>query len=92
MSVKPRKALTIANIPELKKAQPATPRKLGLIHKEAGKMCSFRLRFEAIEALEELFEKINKRSNIKISRTQILELLVIDAHKNPARINSLLNS
>lgn len=82
------KTLSIENIPQPKRPEP-TFKKLGLIRKAAGKMCTFRFRFEAIEALSDLTAKVNKRSSIKISKTQVLEILVIEAHKNPSHLIKL---
>jgi hypothetical protein len=46
------------------------------------KMQSYRLRIDAIEALSKLQEALNQKLNIRISKTQILELLIIDAAKS----------
>jgi hypothetical protein len=47
----------------------------------ASQMKSFRFRRETIEALRELTQAVNQNTNIKISSTAILELLIQDAAK-----------
>lgn len=86
-----RKPFVIENIPQPKK-EISKVRKLGLIKGAAGKMCTFRLRYEAIEGLAELAEKVNKKTKIKVSKTQVLEVLIMDALKSPSHLVSILNS
>lgn len=60
---------------------------------ESSKMRSFRLRNEAIQALHELTEAANEHSNIKLSATNILELLILDAAKgDKKRVLSLIKT
>jgi hypothetical protein len=54
------------------------------------KMKSFRLRSETINALQELKIKANKQSNIPISATDIIELLILKAAKDG--INVILDN
>ena len=94
MSNEPSKRvrLSIENAPNPQKmVEKNLHKKLGLINKDNSKMRSFRLRVETIDALEDLRKKVNKKSNIKISMTQILELLIIDANKNPAKVLEIIN-
>ncbi len=48
---------------------------------QASQMKSFRFRRETIEALQALTQAVNQNTNIKISSTAILELLIQDAAK-----------
>jgi hypothetical protein len=85
--------ITIADAPKRKKKPEEVPsKKLGLINKEKFKMRTFRLRIEAIDALQELTDKVNKKGNIRLPRTQVLEILLMDAAKSPAKILDIINS
>jgi hypothetical protein len=73
--------LSLDNIPIPKKKSAGKPEKLNLLYKKPSKMKAFRMRVEAIEALEDLTQKVNKHTNFKFSSTKILELLILDANK-----------
>jgi hypothetical protein len=85
-----KRPLSLDDAPQPKKQQ-APIKKLGLVYKANTKKRAYRFRVETIELLEELTAKVNKKTPIKISITQILELLIIDAHKNVPKVLSLLN-
>jgi len=56
-------------------------------------MRSFKLSSEVIDALDRLTEAVNQKINIKVSRTQILELLILDAAKsNGDKVTKLIQS
>jgi hypothetical protein len=85
----PKSTLSIDDAPVTKKPSIEKPSKLGLINKSKTKMCAFRLRVETIDALLEFAKKINKKSKIKLSKTQVLELIILEGIKNPNKINEL---
>jgi hypothetical protein len=83
--------LSISSAPVTKKTS-SVKEKLGLISKEKTKMRSFRLRLDTIEILHELTENVNKTANIKISATNIIELLIREAAKEGGdKIITLIN-
>lgn len=73
-------SLSIKSAPVTRKTT-TVKEKLGLISKEKSKMRSFRLRVDTIEALNTLTQAVNNKANIKISATNILELLIREAVK-----------
>lgn len=87
-----RKILTLDMMPKMRKKEDAyTHKRLGLIKKSKTISKTFRLRVDTNEMLTELAEKVNKKLKInKINRTQVLELLIIDAHANTSRIIEIL--
>jgi len=83
--------LSIENAPVVKKRK-IVKEKLGLISKHKTKMRSFRLRTDTIDILHELTKTVNKKANIKISATNIIELLIRDAAKEGGeKIIQLIN-
>ena len=85
--------LSIDSAPMNKKERNKSTEKLGLLTNETTRMKSYRFRVETIDALNCLTKAVNKKTNIKISATNILELLVIDAAKEDIdKIVSLINS
>jgi hypothetical protein len=83
--------LSIENAPVVKKRE-AVKEKLGLISKHKTKMRSFRLRTDTIDTLHELTKAVNNKTNIKISATNIIELLIRDAAKEGGeKIIQLIN-
>jgi 3-oxoacyl-[acyl-carrier-protein] synthase III len=75
--------LTLNNAPITKR--PENQKKLGLKTHEHSKMRSYKLRVEAIEALDELVKEANRHTNIKLSATKILELLINRASKRTVK-------
>lgn len=68
------------------------PRKKRIDSAAPSQMKSFRFRRETIESLQILTLAVNKNTNIKISSTAILELLIQDAAKgNIERVLRLLH-
>lgn len=83
--------LSISNAPVIKKEE-TVKEKLGLISTHKTKMRSFRFRTDTIEMLNELTSAVNENTNIKISATNIIELLVRDAAKESGeKIIHLIN-
>jgi hypothetical protein len=81
--IKPgRTKLDIENVPIPKKKAEPKPEKLNLLYRKPSKMKAFRMRVEAIEALDDLTKKVNKHTSFRFSSTKILELLILDANKN----------
>lgn len=77
-----RTKLSIEDAPITKKRSNDRPeKKLGLVYRKPSKMQSYRLRLETIDALKDLTKAANKHSNLKLSATNILELLILDASK-----------
>jgi hypothetical protein len=82
----------IKTAPVNKKAENKAKGKSGLLTQKSSKMKTYRFRLETIEALEALTQAVNKKMNIKISTTNILELLVRDAAKGDVdKIIRLMN-
>jgi hypothetical protein len=84
-------SLSIKSAPVTKKTT-TVKEKLGLVSKEQSRMRSFRLRVDTIEALHQLTQDVNQKANIKISATNILELLIREAVKEDGdKIIHLIN-
>ncbi len=91
MTEKQKPFMTFENAPNPKKKPIQQPfRKLNLVYKAKTKPCGYRFRVETIEALNDLTEKLNTKVNIKLSMTNILELLIIDASRNPKKVLELI--
>jgi hypothetical protein len=89
-----RTKLSIDDAPITKKRGDDKPeKKLGLIYRKPSKMQSFRFRLDTIDALKDLTSHVNKHSNLKLSATNILELLILDAAKgNVDRVLKLIRN
>ena len=81
----PKSKLSIENAPEEKKLEKPI-KKLGIINKSKTKNKTYRMRIEVIEALEEIKNKVSKKVNIPMPVTQIIEILILDAVKNPSKL------
>ena len=80
--------LSIEDAPFTRKRDDSKREKLGLVSKKRSKMQTYRLRLETIDALKDLTNEANKHSNIKLSATSILEIIILGAARNP--INKVL--
>jgi|GEM_PF-6912820 len=83
--------LSLHELPKSKKSVDIKPERLGLINKAKTVSRSFRFRVETVEALSELTAKVNKKSPVKLYTTQILEMLILDAVKNPSKLLEFFN-
>jgi hypothetical protein len=79
-SLQGKTSLSIENATIIKKVK-KSQEKLGLITQTTHKMTTFRMRVLAIEELDELTKKINKKLNIKLAKGTIVELLILDASR-----------
>ncbi len=71
--------LTNAKVPNMKPA----PKKLGLLTPKKRKDISFRFRNKTIERLNEMLAESHEKIHHKVSRTDIIEALVIWAAERP---------
>jgi hypothetical protein len=89
-----RTKLAIEDAPITKKRADDKPeKKLGLVYRKPSKMQSYRLRLDTIDALKDLTVEVNKHTNLKLSATNIIELLIRDAAKgNVDRVLKLIRN
>jgi uncharacterized membrane protein len=72
--------LTTDRIPSMKPK--AKPKKLGLITTKKRANVTYRFQNETIDRLNKLLDRAHQAINYKITRTDILEALVLDAANN----------
>ena len=54
-------------------------------------MRSYRFCDEARESLIDLVSKVNAKCRLKLDHTKMIEILIIDAAKNPKKVISMLS-